>query len=148
MRLRDAILWQVYIDDATSLQHQLPYHAISDSLVDVANVDGGFLVLLPALISHERCRSPEGGITNQCLAPDILRLLKFGERWQGPSSVETPSRRVVVELDLKTRLNFVVKLEMGELGGRCREHVSTSSLPPTSKCSAGPVVDVVQSSLA
>lgn len=64
MRLRDTVLWQMYVDDAASLQHKLPYHAILDSLIDVTNVDGGFLVLLPGLISYARWPKLERSYTN------------------------------------------------------------------------------------
>lgn len=47
VQLGDAVLGQVHVDDGAGLHHQLPYHGIAGALVDVANVDRGFFVLLP-----------------------------------------------------------------------------------------------------
>ncbi len=37
----------MYVDDPPSLQHEFPYQAVGHPFVDVADVDGSFLVLLP-----------------------------------------------------------------------------------------------------
>ena len=47
VQLGDAVFGQVHVDDGAGLHHQLPYHGVAGALVDVANVDGGFFVLLP-----------------------------------------------------------------------------------------------------
>lgn len=47
MGLCDSIFWQVNINDAPCLQHQLPYQAICDPFIKVPNVDGGLFILLP-----------------------------------------------------------------------------------------------------
>ena len=54
MCLGHAILGKVDIDDAPSLKHQLPNHLIRHTLVEVADVDGRLLVLLPG----GRCQLP------------------------------------------------------------------------------------------
>lgn len=45
--LCNSVLGQVNVHDAASLQHELPYQAVRYPLIDVADVDGGFLILLP-----------------------------------------------------------------------------------------------------
>lgn len=45
--LRDPVLGQMHIHDPPSLEHELPYQAVRHPLIDVADVDRGFLVLLP-----------------------------------------------------------------------------------------------------
>jgi hypothetical protein len=47
MVLRDSVLGQMHIHDPASLEHELPYQAVCHPLIDVADVDRGFLVLLP-----------------------------------------------------------------------------------------------------
>jgi hypothetical protein len=47
VRLCDPIFWQMYVDDTSSLQHKLPDQTIRNSLVDVADIDRSFFVLLP-----------------------------------------------------------------------------------------------------
>jgi hypothetical protein len=77
MRLRDPIFRQMYIHDATSLQHELPDQAVRYSLVDIANVDSRFLVLFPIehiRSVHEFERGLEDG-AHQCRAPDMLLVL-------------------------------------------------------------------------
>lgn len=67
MCLGDSILWQMYIDNAPSLKHKLPYQAVRNSFVDVANVDSSFLVLLPASRSvnlHLRANKRIVNLTN------------------------------------------------------------------------------------
>lgn len=51
MCLRNPIFRQMDVDNSASLQHKFPYQTIRNSLVDIADVDGSFLVLLPRL-SH------------------------------------------------------------------------------------------------
>lgn len=45
--LGDAVFGQVDVDDAAGLEHEFPYELVGDALVEVADVDGGFLVLFP-----------------------------------------------------------------------------------------------------
>lgn len=48
--LCNSVLGQVDVHDTPSLQHELPYQAVRYPLVDVADVDGGFLILLPSFL--------------------------------------------------------------------------------------------------
>lgn len=61
----------MYIHDPSGLQHELPDQAVGDSLVDVANVDSGFLVLLPVFVFSCWLNLKNGVETYQCRAPDI-----------------------------------------------------------------------------
>jgi len=47
MCLRDSVLGEMYIHYSAGLEHELPDQAVCYSLIYVADVDGGFLVLLP-----------------------------------------------------------------------------------------------------
>ncbi len=76
---------------ATGLQHKLPYQAVCYSFVDVANIDGSLLVLLP--VDFVRFGFGERMETYQCRAPDILVVIwRFGGRVVG--ELEVVARRV------------------------------------------------------
>jgi hypothetical protein len=47
--LRDAILGEVYMCDAPGLEHELPDELVGHALIEVTDVDGGFLVLFPVV---------------------------------------------------------------------------------------------------
>lgn len=47
MCLGDAIFGEMDIDNATSLEHELPNKTVAYALVEVADIDGGFFVLFP-----------------------------------------------------------------------------------------------------
>ena len=66
------------IDNPSSLEHELPNQTIRYSLVDVAYIDSGLLVLLPKFILLPLClddKNREMG-TYQCRAPDIVVVLR------------------------------------------------------------------------
>lgn len=47
MILSDAVLGQMHVDNTAGLQHQLPNQTIRNALINVADIDGGLLVLFP-----------------------------------------------------------------------------------------------------
>jgi hypothetical protein len=49
--LGNAIFGKVDVDNATGLQHQFPDQLVGHALVEVADVDGGLLVLFPVFSS-------------------------------------------------------------------------------------------------
>jgi hypothetical protein len=58
---------------STGLEHEFPDQAVRYSFIDIANVDGGFLVLLPVyIVSLDSKYGKIGNRAYQCLAPDIL----------------------------------------------------------------------------
>lgn len=69
MGLCHSIFWKVDINDATGLQEKFPNERVSDSLVEVADVDGRILVLFP-ISQLERARYMLE-LTYQCRAPDM-----------------------------------------------------------------------------
>ena len=71
MGLGDAVFGEVNINYAAGLKHKLPYQIVRDALVEVADVDGGFFVLLPDC----QCQLEERIAViaaYQCLALDML----------------------------------------------------------------------------
>lgn len=47
VRLRNAVLGQMDILDAAGLEHELPHETVGYALIEIADVHGRFLVLLP-----------------------------------------------------------------------------------------------------
>lgn len=88
--LRDTILGQMDIDYSTCLEHQFPYQAIRDTLVQVADVDCGLLVLLPEMLlvhgdigksdTPYQCRAPDILFTERIYAIDLDRKLQTNNK--------------------------------------------------------------------
>lgn len=45
--LCDAVFGEMDIGDAAGLEHELPNQRVGDAFIEVADIDGSFLVLLP-----------------------------------------------------------------------------------------------------
>lgn len=84
----------MHIDDAPSLQHELPHQAVRDALVDVADVHRRFFILLPAN-ELVMCQLASGRGAYQCLAPDILTALVRLWAEELPVEVSWEARAVV-----------------------------------------------------
>jgi hypothetical protein len=49
MCLRDSVFGEMHIDYASNLKHEFPDKSVGDAFVEVADVHGGFFVLLPSI---------------------------------------------------------------------------------------------------
>jgi hypothetical protein len=74
MGLGDSVFRQMDVNDATSLEHELPYQWIGNALVEIPNIDGGFFILLPSskTLACARWRIAQ---TDQCLKVAISAMV-------------------------------------------------------------------------
>lgn len=53
VRLSDSILRNMNFDNSTCLEHELPQQTVSYSLIEVADVNSGLLVLVPVVLARD-----------------------------------------------------------------------------------------------